>query len=92
MPTSNKRKSTARVGGTAKTQARRAVASNGWPNFSADAPPADWERQHDVALQVTVFNPRGRAYGWHTRNRPVPRRADCDYLRDVHGGTDFYFM
>lgn len=78
----------ARQSGTRILPRQRTSWMGAVPPFSADAPPADWERQHA----------RGRtqlrtATGLLVRavNSPVPRQASCHYYATVGGPATFYF-
>lgn len=71
---------------------RRPDAS--WPQFNAEAPPKDWEFQHNHAQRLTIFE---RAWGYtavdRPSNRPVPRQASCHFYNSelTATGTSIYF-
>lgn len=58
------------------------------PKFSPDAPPKDWECQHD-----SCFTRMGilRFAAMTPENRPVPRQANCHYYADDPDPRNFYF-
>lgn len=66
------------------------------PNFSADAPPADWEGQHAQAERM-IFERATAIYPCDSRatagydNRPTPRLASHHYHQPPRDTVTVYF-
>lgn len=80
---------------TANTQKSATGKRTPWmgvvPRFRSEAPPADWIRQHDTAIDHTLLNPQTRSGHSLTVNRPVPRQASCHFYGIDADPRNVYF-
>lgn len=64
------------------------------PTFSPEAPPADWEQQHQTAHAMTVLHRNTGRTAYHDPlNRVVPRTASCHFygVRDAARSNIYFY-